>query len=59
MWFCDSLGISSNSILAVNSGTELTSLSSLYENYIKNYEITGESKFTCVELEVYKVETFP
>ena len=57
MWFCDSLGIDSGSILAVNVGTENKDISSFYENYVKSYEITGGSKFTCVELEVYQVQT--
>jgi len=56
VWFCDTMGISNNSILAINGGTENPGNSSRYENYIKEYEITGEKTFTCVELEVYKVD---
>ena len=56
VWFCDTMGISKNSILAINSGTENAGNSNRYENYIKDYEITGEKTFTCVELEVYKVD---
>ena len=57
VWFCDTMGISSNSILSIDGGTENKGINSLYENYVKEYEITGGNKFTCVELEVYQVET--
>lgn len=50
------MGISNNSILAINGGTEKPGNSNRYENYIKEYEITGEKTFTCAELEVYKVD---
>ena len=58
VWFCDTIGISNKneSILAINGGIENKGNSSRYENYIKDYEITGEGTFTCVELEVYKVD---
>ena len=55
VWFCDTMGISKNSILAINAGVENPGNSNRYENYIKDYEITGDKNFTCVELEVYKV----
>ncbi len=51
------MGISEGSILAINGGIENKGIGNLYENYIKDYEITGGNQFTCVELEVYKVDT--
>lgn len=57
VWFCDTMGISEGSILAINGGIENKGIGNLYENYIKDYEITGGNQFTCVELEVYKVDT--
>ena len=56
--FCDTMGISSGeSILANNSGEEDKGNSARYENYIEDYEITGSNRFTCVEVEVYKVDS--
>lgn len=57
VWFCDTMGINQGSILAINGGIENKGIGNLYENYIKDYEITGGNQFTCVELEVYKVDT--
>ena len=57
VWFCDTTGINQGSILAINGGIENKGIGNLYENYIKDYEITGGNQFTCVELEVYKVDT--
>ena len=52
------MGINSgSSILANNSGEEDKGNSARYENYIDDYEITGSNHFTCVEVEVYKVDT--
>ena len=54
--FCDTIGISSgSSILANNAGKEDAGNSSRYENYIKDYEITGSNSFTAAEVEVYEV----
>ena len=56
--FCDTMGVSSgSSILANNAGEEDKGNSARYENYIVDYEITGSNSFTCVEVEVYKVDS--
>ena len=56
--FCDTMGISSgSSILANNAGEEDKGNSARYENYIIDHEITGSNSFTCVEVEVYKVDS--
>ncbi len=53
-WFCDIGGIGTNSsILAENNGTENSGNSNKLDNYTKNYEMSGENHYTCVELEVY------
>ena len=55
--FCDTMGISTgSSILSINGGEEDKGNSSRYENYVEDFEITGENHFTCVETEVYKIE---
>ena len=46
-----------SSILAINGGSEDIGNSARYENYILDYEITGSKSFTCVEAEVYNVES--
>ena len=52
------MGISSgSSILAKNSGEEDKGNSSRYENYVDDYEITGNNSFTCAEVEVFKVDS--